>query len=66
MYPLGIHGAYDGLAGGAYGKALRKLFVAAVRDPRHLGREALHMLGLLEQQALRYEKRKYALTCPYP
>ena len=50
-HPLGIHGAEDRLARGAHGQALLQLLAAALGHPRHLRREALHVLGLLEQQA---------------
>ena len=52
LHPLRIHRAEDGLAGGAHGQALLQGLGAALGDPGDLGREALDVIGLLEQQAL--------------
>jgi hypothetical protein len=46
------------LGGRANREPLGQLSVAAMGDPRDLRREALDVLGLLEQQALRHEQRQ--------
>ena len=45
--------AEHGLGRGAERQTLLQLFAAAVGDPRHLRRKALHQLALFFQQALR-------------
>ena len=64
LHPSGKHGAEDGLAGGAHGQPLLQHLVAALGHPGHLGREALHVLGLLEQQGFRDQHRHRHVLVP--
>src|SRR4051812_4923027 len=56
LHPLGIRVADDYLRGGAHGQPFVQLLVSAPRHPSYLWREALNMLSLLLQEALRDEE----------
>lgn len=56
--PLGHELADDGLAGGTHHDRLGELLAAAVGDDRELRREALDVLGLALEVALRDEQRE--------
>ena len=64
MNNLGIVIAEERFARRAHTQAFLKLFRAAVRDPRHLWREALHMILFLLEQAFRNNRGIITFSCP--
>ena len=62
--PLRVHRADDGFGRRPDDQPLLELLVAAVRDPRHLRREALDVLRLLHQQAFGNEQREVRVDVP--
>lgn len=64
MNNLGIVIAEERFARRAHTQAFLKLFRAAVRDPRHLWREALHMILFLLEQAFRNKQGHHHIFMP--
>src|SRR5947209_19364585 len=56
--PARVEVAEDRLAGRSYGEALGQLFAAGVGHPGDFGCEALDVLRLTAQEALRHEQRE--------
>ncbi len=64
LNPLGIHVPDDRLRRGAHDQPLLQFGASANGDDRQLRREALHVLGLLLQEALRDEEREVGVDVP--